>query len=58
MTQWLECDAMPMSLPAVPFQTPLGAGFSKKYHISPSQSWDIVSMLCPWETHFILKCFT
>ena len=23
-----------------------------------SQSWDIVKMVCPWATHFILKCFT
>ena len=24
----------------------------------PSQSWDIVKMLCPWARHFTLKCFT
>ena len=35
MAQWLECGALPMSLPAVRFRIPLGAGFSEKYHVSP-----------------------
>ena len=35
MAQWLERRALPMSLPAVRFQIPLGAGFSEKYHVSP-----------------------
>ena len=48
MAQWLERGALPMSLPVMRFQTPLGAEFSEKYHVSPSQSWDIVSTLCPW----------
>ena len=37
MAQWLERGALPMSLPAVRFQIPLGAGFSEKYHASPIQ---------------------
>ena len=51
MAQWLECGALSMTLPAVRFLILLGAGFSEKY-------WDIVSMLCPWEKHSTLKCFT
>ena len=35
MAQWLERGALPMSLPAVRFRIPLGAGFSEKYHVSP-----------------------
>ena len=31
MAQWLERGALPMSLPAVRFRIPLGAGFSEKY---------------------------
>ena len=46
-----------MSLPAVRFRIPLGAGFSEKYHISPGHYWDIISMLCPWARHFTLTCF-
>ena len=34
MAQWLERGALPMSLPAVQFRTPLGAEFSEKYHVS------------------------
>ena len=30
MAQWLERGALPMSLPAVRFRIPLGAGFSEK----------------------------
>ena len=37
-----------MSLPAVRFRTPLGAGFSEKYHVSPisisEHSFDVVSL--------------
>ena len=35
MAQWLERGALPMSLPAVRFRIPLGAGFSEKYNVSP-----------------------
>ena len=35
MAQWLERGVLPMSLPAVRFRIPLGAGFSEKYHVSP-----------------------
>ena len=35
MAQWLERDAVPMTLPAVQFRIPLGTGFSEKYHVSP-----------------------
>ena len=59
----LEYGALPMSLPAVQFRSHLGAGFTEKYHVSPlssqhAQSLDIVSMLCPWASHFTLRCFT
>ena len=37
---------------------PAWGKFIETQHISPSQSWDIVSMLCPWARHFTLKCFT
>ena len=36
MTQWLKYGALPMSLPAVQFRTPLGAGLSEKYHVFPA----------------------
>ena len=35
MAQWLDRGALPMSLPAVRFRIPLGAGFSEKYNVSP-----------------------
>ena len=35
MAQLLERGALPKSLPAVRFGTPLGAGFSYNYHVSP-----------------------
>ena len=35
VAQWLERGALSMSLPAVRFRIPLGAGFSEKYHVSP-----------------------
>ena len=35
MAQWLERGALQMSLLAVRFRMPLGAGFSEKYHVSP-----------------------
>ena len=48
MAQWLERGALPMSLPAVRFRTPLGAGFSEKYHVSPlsilGHCFDVVSL--------------
>ena len=58
MAQWLERGALPMSLPAVRFRIPLGAGFSEKYHVLPLQYWDIVSILCPWARHLTFKYFT
>ena len=48
MAQWLERGALPMSPPAVRFRTPLGEGFSEKYHISPllilGHCLDVVSL--------------
>ena len=48
VAQWLERGALSMSLPAVRFRIPLGAGFSKKFHVSSlSIFWhcfDVVSM--------------
>ena len=44
----LERGILSMSLPAVRFRIPLGAGFLEKYRVLPSQYWDIVSLLCPW----------
>ena len=43
MARWLERGALPMSLPAVRFRIPLGAGFSEKYRISPL-CFDVVSL--------------
>ena len=34
------------------------AFFQRNIMFLPSQSWDIVSMLCPWARHLTLKCFT
>ena len=31
----MQRGALQMSLPAVRFRIPLGAGFSEKYHVSP-----------------------
>ena len=59
MAQWLERGVLPMSLAAVRFRIPLGAGFSENvYHASPLSMWDIVKMLCPWARHITPKCFT
>ena len=58
MVQWLEHGALPMSLPAVRFRIPLGAGFSENYKVSPLSILDIVKMLCPRARHFTLKFFT
>ena len=44
MAQWLERGDLPMSLPAVRVRIPLGAGFSEKNYVFPSQSWDAVSL--------------
>ena len=48
MAQWLEHSASPMSLLAVPFRIPLGAGFLEKYHVSPlsilEHFFDVVSL--------------
>ena len=48
MAQWLERGRLRMSLPAVWFQIPFGAGFSKKYHVSPlsllGHCFDVVSL--------------
>ena len=35
MAQWLEREALSMSLSAVRFRIQLGAGFPEKYHVSP-----------------------
>ena len=51
MAQWLERGALPMSLPAVQFRIPLGAGFSENIMFLPSQSWDFVKMVCPWASN-------
>ena len=32
--------------------------FQTNFLLLPSQSWDAVSLLCPWATHFTLKYFT
>ena len=48
MAQWLELGALSLSLPAVRFRIPLGAGFSKIYHVSPlsilGHCFDVVSL--------------
>ena len=48
MARWLEHGALPMSLPAVRFRIPLGAGFSEKCHVSPlsilGHCFDVVSL--------------
>ena len=48
VAQWLEREALPMSLPAVRFRIPLGAGFSEKNHVSPlsimGHYFDVVSL--------------
>ena len=50
MAQWLESRALPMSLPAMRVRTPLEQDFQRNIMFLPSQSWVIVSMLCPWES--------
>ena len=42
---WLEHGALPMSLPALRFRTPLGAGFLDKYHV-PSFINDTLFRCC------------
>ena len=58
VAQWLERGALPMSLPAVRFRIPLGAGFSEKYHVSPfsilGHYFDVVSL----GKTLTLTCFT
>ena len=48
MAQWLKRGALSMSLPAVRFRIPLGAGFSEKYNVSPlsilGHCFDVVSL--------------
>ena len=48
MAQWLEHGALSMSLSAVRFRIPLGAGFSEKYHVSLlsilGHCFDVVSL--------------
>ena len=52
----VECGALPMSLPAMFFRIPLGAGFAGDIMFLPSRSWDIGEMLCPyWARYFTLK---
>ena len=40
------------------FEPRLVQDFQRNIMFLPSQSWDIVSMLCSWERHFTLKCST
>ena len=48
MAPWLERGAMPMSLPAVRFLAPLGAGVSEEYNVSSllilGHCFDVVSL--------------
>ena len=48
MAQWLEHEALSMSLPTDRFRIMLGAGFSKKYIVSPllimGHCFDVVSL--------------
>ena len=61
VTQWLERDGLPMSLPAVRFRTRLGVGFSEKCYVSPflmfGHGFDVV---CVGKARYIvtLTCFT
>ena len=49
MAQWLGCSVLLMSLSAVRFRTPLGAGFSEKYPVSPhsilGHCFDVVTVV-------------
>ena len=38
-------------------RTILNPAWCRIFMCPPSQSWDIVPMLCPWARHFTLKCF-
>ena len=40
------------------FEYRLVRDFQRNIMFLPSQSWDIVRMVCPWARHFTLKCFT
>ena len=40
------------------FEYCLVQDFQRNIMFIPSQSWNIVSMVCPWARHFNLKCFT
>ena len=48
VARWLERGALSMSLSAVRFRIPLGAGFSLKYHVFPlsilGHNFDFVSL--------------
>ena len=58
--QWLELGSLAMSLPAVRFRIPLGAGFSEKCQVSPlsilGHYFAIVSYAKA--INFTLTCFT
>ena len=48
MAKWLDHGALPMSLSAVQFRTPLGAGFLEKFYVFPlsilGHCYDVVSL--------------
>ena len=51
MAQWLErgfyrCRCLPCG-----FEPRWVQDFQRNFIFLPSQSWDIVSMLCPWARH-------
>ena len=58
MAQWLERGALPMSLPAVSFESRLVPDFQRNNMFLLFQFWEIVKMVGPWARHFTLKCFT
>ena len=56
MAQWLEralcrCRCLPSG-----FESRLVQDFQRNIMFLPSQSWDIVKMVCPWARHFT-NCF-
>ena len=46
MSQWLERDALTMSLPAARFRIRLVAGFPEKNHVSPPPSLGTLFRCC------------
>ena len=49
VAQWLERGALPVSLPAMRFRIPLGAGFSERYHVYPPLNIRTLSRWCVLE---------